>query len=82
MNSETEEGEISSAENTDNWDSFVDQADDEQFAAFLKRHQERIRRLTSDGQNEKSRQEEGNLAGEANHLAINIERMSMRGKTG
>lgn len=41
VNEGQEEGEISSSD-TGNIDSFVDQADDREFAAFLKRHQDRI----------------------------------------
>lgn len=85
-----EEGEISSSD-TGNWDSFVEQADDDQFAAFLERHRARIDRLTGKtkdktkaiGKEANSRSqhiEEG--SGEDNQLAVNIRRLSIMDKQG
>lgn len=44
--SEAEEGEISSSDNPADLDSFMEQADDSQLAEFLKKHQDRIQRIT------------------------------------
>lgn len=84
-NKEPEEGELSSSDNG-NWDSFVEQADDQQFAAFLERHRARIDRLTG----KQSRVDQPSTSahpsrldtssGEENHLAINIRRMSLKDK--
>lgn len=74
--SETEDGELSSSDNqdkTDNLENWIEKVDDEQLTAVLKKHQERIKRLTGDFDRQNR---EG--TGEADNLAINIRRMSMR----
>lgn len=73
--SEAEEGEISSSDNPANIDSFMEQVNDDQLVQFLKKHQDRIQRVS------------GNLpgnarAGDDNFLAQNIQRMSLLDRQG
>lgn len=83
INTDHEEGEISELSEDNQWDSLVDRADDNEFAAFLKRHEERIRRLTGEfpGTSKQNKKTADNT-GEQSQLAKNIRRLSLIDKQG
>lgn len=77
--SEAEEGEISTSDNTENWDSFMEKANDSELVDFLRKHKERINRVTE--QQKKKEKDKSGKSGEEDFLAQNIQRMSMLDKS-
>lgn len=73
--SETEDGELTSSENADNMDNFMEKMDDEQLAQFLKKHQQRINKVSE-------KQAGMGESGETDFLAQNIRKMSVRDRDG
>lgn len=87
--SETEEGEISSGENTDNWDSFMENADDKQLADFLCKHHDRIQRVSQQHSDvdqpvrqNKDKENSDENSGETDFLERNIRRLSVMDQEG
>lgn len=75
--SEVEEGEISMSDNPENVSSFFENPDDQQLEEFLKCHQERIKRITKNPEQNKSKSDAGKAP---DHLTDNIRKMSLRDK--
>lgn len=74
--SETEDGELSSSDNPDKLDeleNWIEEVDDDKLAKVLKKHQDRIQRLTGE-----VKDPQRNGEGETDNLANNIRRMSMK----
>lgn len=83
--SEVEDGEIPSTSDNSDLNSAFEKANDEQLTQMLKKHQDRIRRLTQDNLQADQQGEciDTNIeSSDTDHLAANIKRLSMAEKSG